>query len=282
MTNTAIKNTTDNLDTVIRDVVSSTSKLRGLQTRMAYVMYQSEASFSFDECKRLLLLAGKDKTAAHNKALCEMSDTYNTMNVDRNTIGAVKNKTDKQKLTLSSIDADMKASRVMFERSLKMVFFFRHPDASITNVSKLKAKPTVLRVTMPDHEVEVEDGEALPITSKDMTGQQMETAGNALLNKIRTPSKAAKPASDKGNGIATVAATLSGMVSAAKGAAFTNEAGEAVESLLDQLFLAHFAEKGRIDMEGVKAYVADLQAQLESKDDIDQELAKPAKKAATK
>jgi hypothetical protein len=150
-TNATIKNTnTDTVDSIIDNAMKLSTQERGMQTRLAMVMFGNDVTYSYDEVKRLLLLTGKEKTDKHNEAIAAASDHFaNELKAKHD---AVTVKATKEEVAV--IEARLKAGRVMFERALMMTLFLRNPDAHVSKVIKARKPVGALRVSMPDPEAE--------------------------------------------------------------------------------------------------------------------------------
>jgi hypothetical protein len=272
-TNTATKNaTTDTVDSIIDNAMKLSTQERGMQTRLAMVMFSNDVTYSYDEVKRLLLLTGKEKTDKHNEAIASASDHFaNELKAkhDAVTVKATKEE-------IAAIEARLKAGRVMFERALFMVLFLRDPANAVDEVTKARKPIGSLQVWQPDPNTDPESTKKVRSIPVNMSGNQLVAKGKAILTKIKTPNGATAKRHDTGAAIKDTATALVSMLSsdAVADKSFNGETSEAMSDVLDQLLVRTYYKNGKFNIGALTNHIRDLEAELkeqakkQSKDNV--------------
>lgn len=266
--NATLRNASQSIAAIINGVMKDATTEGNRQAELSVAMFKNEVTYASDEILNVFRKEGADKTSMIDAMLSDASDDFRSV-IDH--IASIKDKASKERttadvFTLDGLNRKARAARIMFERSLKSVYWLR--ENGCKNIATNKIGTGALKAKMPDPE---DEGEFINET---YTCNHVANKGNDVirekLGKKAPETKARNPQAnvlaDASKALAAIAPELNKPIQngKAQGAGaetvydrLSDEASNNLEIIFKNVFAAKFFDGSVFDRKTLDSWIAE-------------------------
>lgn len=272
------KNAPADVSSLINAAMTGSSSESNRQAKFTSYMFDSEVTYSKNECEALLKLTGTAKRVRYESILSDLSAEYAKALASLETLKDKEDKTAADAILAEALTRQLNAANVLYTRAVTATFYLRHVGAF--NVST-KANGALEFWSMAFDEkgkpvIDPKDGKQA-VQKTIMSSNALVREGTKVFRAANPSERASKNGNGNGNdaaknpatkvGIAPVTATVHDRLAKARNEAiaenkpfgfgeFSDGEEAALNALLKEMIATQFADKaGRIDTEALLAWV---------------------------